>query len=84
MAGVTKDVVLAWTLKAAVPLLLAPKQHQEANMNAYMCYFDTVGFEWIFNVTEYDSKLIGTFGGPAINVNTGIQVQIQGDFNINL
>ena len=37
-----------------------------------------------FNVTEYDSKLIGTFGGPAINVNTGIQVQIQGDFNINL
>jgi hypothetical protein len=56
MAGVTKDVVLAWTLKAAVPLLLAPKQHQEANMNAYMCYFDTVGFEWIFNVTEYDKK----------------------------
>lgn len=37
-----------------------------------------------FNVTEYDSKLIGTFGGPAINVNTSIQVQIQGDFNINL
>jgi len=25
-------------------------------MNAYMCYFDTVGFEWIFNVTEYDKK----------------------------
>jgi len=25
-------------------------------MNAYMCYFDTLGFEWIFNVTEYEKK----------------------------
>ena len=56
MAGVTKDVVLAWTLKALVLLLPVVKQHQEVNMNAYMCYFDTVGFEWIFNVTEYDKK----------------------------
>lgn len=25
-------------------------------MNAYMAYFDTLGFEWIFNVTEYEKK----------------------------
>jgi hypothetical protein len=56
MADVTKDVTLAWTLKVAVPPSLVLKQHQGANMNAYMCYFDTVGFEWIFNVTEYDKK----------------------------
>ena len=24
--------------------------------NAYMAYFDTVGFEWIFNVTDYEKK----------------------------
>ena len=25
-------------------------------MNAYMAYFDTLGFEWIFDVTEYEKK----------------------------
>ena len=40
------------------------------------------GFE-SFIVTQYDTKLIGTFSGPAINNNTGALVQIQGDFNIN-
>jgi hypothetical protein len=25
-------------------------------MNAYMCYFDSIGFEWIFNVSEYEKK----------------------------
>jgi hypothetical protein len=25
-------------------------------MSAYMAYFDTLGFEWIFNVTEYEKK----------------------------
>jgi hypothetical protein len=24
--------------------------------NAYMAYFDTMGFEWIFNVTDYEKK----------------------------
>jgi hypothetical protein len=24
--------------------------------NAYMAYFDTLGFEWIFNVTDYEKK----------------------------
>ena len=27
-------------------------------MNAYMAYFDTLGFEWIFNVSEYEKKKI--------------------------
>ncbi len=51
-----KAVVQVWTLKVGVLLLLAHKQHQEVNMNAYMCYFDSIGFEWIFNVTEYEKK----------------------------
>jgi hypothetical protein len=25
-------------------------------VNAYMAYFDTLGFEWIFNITEYEKK----------------------------
>jgi hypothetical protein len=25
-------------------------------MNAYMAYFDSLGFEWIFNVTNYEKK----------------------------
>ena len=25
-------------------------------MNAYMAYFDTLGFEWIFCVSEYEKK----------------------------
>ena len=25
-------------------------------MNAYMAYFDTLGFEWIFDVTNYEKK----------------------------
>jgi hypothetical protein len=47
---------LAWTLPAKVQLLLKPKQAQEVSMSAYMAYFDTLGFEWIFNVTEYEKK----------------------------
>lgn len=27
-------------------------------MNAYVCYFDSEGFEWIFNVTEYEKKKV--------------------------
>ena len=27
-------------------------------MNAYMCYFDSLGFEWIFNVTDYEKKKV--------------------------
>ena len=56
MVGVMKVVALAWTLKVAVLLSLVPKQHQGDNMNAYVCYFDTVGFEWIFDVTNYEKK----------------------------
>ena len=25
-------------------------------MTAYVAYFDTLGFEWIFNVTDYEKK----------------------------
>ena len=56
MVGVMKVVALAWTLKVAVLLSLVPKQHQGDNMNAYVCYFDTVGFEWIFDLTNYEKK----------------------------
>ena len=27
-------------------------------MNAYVCYFDSLGFEWIFNVTDYEKKKV--------------------------
>jgi len=47
---------LAWTLPAMVQPLVKPKQAQEVSMSAYMAYFDTLGFEWIFNVTEYEKK----------------------------
>ena len=56
MAEFTKVVVPAWTLKAKGLLLLVPRQHHGVNMNAYMAYFDTLGFEWIFNVTDYEKK----------------------------
>ena len=47
---------LAWTLLAKVRLFLKPKQVVEDSMTAYMAYFDTLGFEWIFNVTDYEKK----------------------------
>lgn len=56
MVEYTKDEPLAWTLLAMAQLLVKPKQVLEANMNAYMAYFDTLGFEWIFNVSEYEKK----------------------------
>ena len=51
-----KARVPEWTLKVMGLLSLVLKQHQEVNMNAYMAYFDTLGFEWIFNVSEYEKK----------------------------
>lgn len=27
-------------------------------MTAYVCYFDSLGFEWIFNVTNYEQKKV--------------------------
>ena len=27
-------------------------------MTAYVCYFDSLGFEWIFNVTDYEKKKV--------------------------
>ena len=27
-------------------------------MSAYMCYFDSLGFEWIFSVTDYEKKKV--------------------------
>jgi hypothetical protein len=56
MAACTKAVPLVWTLPAMVQPLVKPKQAQEVNMSAYMAYFDTLGFEWIFNVTDYEKK----------------------------
>jgi hypothetical protein len=46
----------AWTLSATDQTLVKPKQVAEASMNAYMAYFDTLGFEWIFDVTNYEKK----------------------------
>jgi hypothetical protein len=51
-----KVVPLAWTLSATDQPLVKPKQVAEASMNAYMAYFDTLGFEWIFDVTNYEKK----------------------------
>jgi hypothetical protein len=56
MVEYTKVGPLVWTLPAQAQLLVKPKQVLEANMNAYMAYFDTLGFEWIFNVSEYEKK----------------------------
>ena len=46
--------MLAWILPV-MGLQLA-KHRLEDSMAAYMAYFDTVGFEWIFNVTDYEKK----------------------------
>lgn len=46
----------AWTLLVKGQLLVKLKQAQGVNMSAYMAYFDTLGFEWIFNVTDYEKK----------------------------
>ena len=27
-------------------------------MSYYVCYFDSLGFEWIFNVTDYEKKKV--------------------------
>jgi hypothetical protein len=27
-------------------------------MTAYVCYFDSLGFEWIFNVTDHERKKV--------------------------
>ena len=51
-----KDMPLVWiSLATALPLVKL-KQELGVNMSAYMAYFDTLGFEWIFNVTEYEKK----------------------------
>ena len=49
-------VVQVWILRVMALLSLVLKQHREVSMNAYMCYFDSIGFEWIFNVSEYEKK----------------------------
>jgi hypothetical protein len=56
MAECTKVAPLVWTLSATDQLLVKLKQVAEASMNAYMAYFDTLGFEWIFDVTNYEKK----------------------------
>jgi hypothetical protein len=30
-------------------------------MTAYVCYFDSLGFEWIFNVTDYERKKVTAY-----------------------
>jgi hypothetical protein len=47
---------LGWTLPATGRLYQKLKLELEVNMNAYMAYFDTLGFEWIFDVTDYEKK----------------------------
>ncbi len=29
---------------------------KKAKVTAYMAYFDTLGFEWIFSITDYEKK----------------------------
>ena len=52
----TKAGPQAWTLLATGQPLLEQKLVLEDNMTAYVAYFDTLGFEWIFNVSEYEKK----------------------------
>lgn len=47
---------LAWILPVKALPSVKLQQAQEVNMSAYMAYFDTLGFEWIFNVTDYEKK----------------------------
>ena len=56
MVACMKAERLAWTLLVTGQQFLKPKQVVEANMNAYMAYFDTLGFEWIFNISDYEKK----------------------------
>jgi hypothetical protein len=56
MAECMKVVRRAWTLPVMALPLVKPKQAVGASMNAYMAYFDTLGFEWIFNITDYEKK----------------------------
>jgi hypothetical protein len=45
-----------WTLSATVQSLIKPQPVFGASMAAYVAYFDTTGFEWIFNVSDYEKK----------------------------
>ena len=50
---------VAWPVWILYPTVLHYLKHQpvlEVNMSAYVAYFDTLGFEWIFNVSEYEKK----------------------------
>jgi len=47
---------LVWILYLTGRHLQKHKPLLEGDMTAYMAYFDTLGFEWIFNVTDYEKK----------------------------
>ena len=50
---------VVWPVWILCPMALLYQRHQlvlEVNMSAYVAYFDTLGFEWIVNVSEYEKK----------------------------
>lgn len=56
MAEFMKAEWPAWISYPQALTLQKHKLHLEVKMNAYVAYFDTLGFEWIVNVTEYEKK----------------------------
>ena len=56
MVNYTKVVWLVWILFQKAQLYLKHQPALEGSMTAYVAYFDTLGFEWIFNVTDYEKK----------------------------
>ena len=54
-----KYMKVVWPVWILFPMALPYPKHQpvlEGNMSAYVAYFDTLGFEWIVNVSEYEKK----------------------------
>jgi hypothetical protein len=54
-----KYMKVVWPVWILFPMALHYPKHQlvlEGNMSAYIAYFDTLGFEWIVNVSEYEKK----------------------------
>ena len=41
-------------------------------MSYYVCYFDSLGFEWIFNVTDYEKKKVMSILKGENGVDIGI------------
>ena len=56
MAKYTRVVWPVWILYPTGLHYLKHRLVLGGSMTAYVAYFDTLGFEWIFNVSEYEKK----------------------------